>query len=477
MKKTIILFLTFATFVNVAAQTNYYVDVVNGNDLNNGTSLSSTWKTIQKACNTATPNSIVQIKAGTYNENIVVNVSGTIGNPITIKNYLNDVVLIDGTIATGTTMLTISNKNYLNFENLTIQNRTVNNAQGILVETTGANTSTGLSFSNITISNINWINNAATIPTATDNAQAFIALGRNGGISNITIDNCHVFNNILGFSEAISLDGNINGFTIQNCLVHDNTNIGIVAIGNYTTSTPINTDHARNGTIKNNVCYKNVSLYATSGGIYIDGGNNIVVSQNKCYENGNGIEVGCEQNGTTDNITVRDNLVFNNNQSGISVGGYTATTTGQVTNSTIRNNTLFENNSSNDGTGEIVISKASNCSFENNIIYSSSQSVLMSVDNILPQSGNSLNYNCWFTPQNNPSAIVVNWRGLTYTTFPSYQTGTSQDVNSLFSNPNLNNAALPSPELHILATSPCVNTGKSSTLVSVGEKTMKEIHE
>src|ERR1035437_584084 len=122
MKKTFkIIIVLLTTIHNVDGQTNYYVDALNGNDINTGTTLSTAWKTIQKACNTAIPNSVVQIKAGTYNENITVNISGTAGNFITIKNYMNDIVLIDGTGISGTTMLQITNKNYLSFENLTIR--------------------------------------------------------------------------------------------------------------------------------------------------------------------------------------------------------------------------------------------------------------------------------------------------------------------------------------------------------------------
>ncbi|MCE9538395.1 MAG: hypothetical protein K8R85_04145, partial [Bacteroidetes bacterium] len=259
MKNIIVILIALLTFINTSAQTNYFVDATNGNDLNNGTSLATAWKTIQKACNAAIPNSIVQIKAGTYNENIIINISGTPGNFITLKNYLNDIVLIDGTGTSGTTMLTLTNKSFLNFQNLTIQNLTVNDAQGILIETTGINTSTELSFKNITIKNINCTTDPLTIPTSGNNAQSFIAYGRDGGITNITIDSCKVFNNILGFSEAMTLDGNVDGFTIKNCEVHDNTNIGIDIAGNYQISTNPSTDHARNGLLLNNTCYKNVS--------------------------------------------------------------------------------------------------------------------------------------------------------------------------------------------------------------------------
>lgn len=469
MKNIIIILTVLLIRLNTFAQTNYFVDDVNGNDLNNGTSLATAWKTIQKACNAATPNSIVQIKAGTYNENIVVNISGTPGNSITLKNYLNDIVLIDGTGTSGTTMLSVTDKNYLNFQNLTIQNLTVNYAQGILIETTGNNSSTELSFKNITVKNINWTANPATIPTSSNNAQSFIAYGGDGGITNITIDSCKIFNNILGFSEAMTLDGNVDGFTIKNCEVHDNTNIGIDIAGNYQVSSNPTTDHARNGLLFNNACYKNVSLAATSAGIYVDGGQNVLIEKNKCYENGNGIEIGCEENGTTNTIIVKNNLIYNNQEVGIYVGGYTTSTSGQVLDCIIRNNTLFKNNSLNDGTGEMNISKASNCVFENNIFYTNNQDVLFSVDAISPQTNNVFNYNCWFTPSNDPNNITVNWRTSTYSTFADYQTGISDETNSIYNDPDLVNPVLPAPDLHLLTASPCINSGNPGTVISTGE--------
>ncbi|MBA2611908.1 MAG: T9SS type A sorting domain-containing protein [Bacteroidetes bacterium] len=469
MKNILFLTIAFLCVHNLKAQTNYYVDDVSGNNTNSGTSLAAAWKTIQKSANSATPNSTVYIKAGTYHENVVINVNGTVNNPITFRNYQSDIVMIDGVGTAGNTLLSISNKNYLNFLNLIIQNKTVNNAQGILVETTGLGTSTMLSFKNIVIKNINWNNNASAIPSAADNSQGFIAYGRNGGITNLTIDSCQVFNNILGFSEAISLDGNINGFIVKSCKVHDNTNIGIALIGNYITSTVPATDHARNGVINYNECYNNISLYATSGGIYVDGGKSIVVEKNKCYGNGNGIEVGCEENGTTDSIIVKNNLLYNNQNVGIYVGGYTTATTGQVLNTIIRNNTLFQNNYANNGTGEMNISKASNCKFENNVFYTTAQSVLLTRDNISPQNGNVYNYNCWYTPSGNPNAISVNWGNTVYSSFTAYKTGASQESNSFFNNPSLINTTLATLDLHLLNSSPCVNTGKPTTTISIGE--------
>jgi hypothetical protein len=450
------------------SQTNYYVDKVSGNNSNNG-SITAPWKTIQKAANTATPNSIVNIKAGTYYENVVVNVSGTTGNYITFKNYLNDNVVIDGTGTTGTTLLTVTNKNYLKFENLTIQNKTVNDAQGLLVQTTGTGSSTDLTFKNITIKNINWTPIKSTPATSNDNAQGLIVYGRNGGITNLTIDGCKVFDNILGYSEALAVNGNVDGFTVKNCVVHDNTNIGIDILGHEGTASNASLDEARNGTVSNNICYNNVSDYATSAGIYVDGAKNITVEKNRSYQNGWGIEVGAELNGIVQQITVKNNLLYKNKQAGLSIGGYDVGTTGQVTNCVIRNNTFIQNNTLNDGTGEISMTKASNCSFENNIFYTSSENVLMSIDNINPQANNTFNYNCWYTPNNNQNNITVNWRNSTYSSFSAYKAATGQDANSTYANPGLVSISSTAPDIHLNLGSPCINKGKPTTMVSPGE--------
>jgi len=469
MKILITLSLALSTILNVFGQTNYYVDPVNGNNAFNGTSLGAAWKTIQKACDAATPNSIVQIKGGTYYENLVVNVSGTNGNPITFKNYMNESVIIDGTGTTGTTLLNITDKSYLTFKNLTFQNLTKNNAQGILVECSAGGTVTSLLFRKLVVKNIRWTANASATPTSNNNAQAFIAYGRGTtsakAIANLVIDSCDFYNNVTGFSEVLSLDGNIDGFTVTNNNVHHNTNIGIYAGGNYGECSIPSLDHARNGTIEKNNCYKNVSLYATSGGIYADGAQNVIIRRNICYRNGYGIEVGCEENGTTDNITVINNLLFRNLDCGIAVGGYTTSTTGQVLNSIFRNNTLFQNDSSKNGSGEFYITKASNCVFKNNLVYTNSENVLFSVENISPQASNTFNYNCWFTPQNNANDITVNWKTANYSSFSAYKTGTSQDANSFYSNPKLVNTILVNPDLHIQTLSPCVNSGDPVTTV------------
>lgn len=456
-----------------ATGTVYFVDKTKGKNSNVGTSPDQAWKSIQKACNSATPNSVVFIKAGTYNENIVVNVSGKTGNPITFKNYNNETVIVDGTGKSGSILLQIEDKSYLNFEGIIFQNVVKNGATGILVECSENGNVNSLIFKKITIRNIKWNSSATAIPGDGDNAQPFIVYGRGtteaNAITNLVVDSCEFYSNHTGFSEVLSIDGNVNGFAVTNNIVHHNTNIGIYAGGNYGECSVPELDHARNGLIEKNTCYKNVSLYATSGGIYADGAHNVVIQRNISYRNGYGIEVGAEEDGTTENITVINNLIYKNQESGIFVGGWTTETSGEVLNCTFRNNTLFQNDSTNNGSGEIYITKATNCVFENNIVYSNKQNILISAENISPQADNKFNYNCYFSPSNSASNIEVNWRGKNYTSFTGYQSGTAQDKNSLYTNPQLTDITALTPNFNLLKGSLCNNGGNPATVLGSGE--------
>ena len=315
------------TFQSVSGQDAFFVDGTNGNDGNTGTELTHAWRTIQKACSSAVPGSTVFITGGIYHENIVVEVSGSLNHPITFRNYNADSVIIDGTGTPGTTMISMTDKSFLIFEGLTIRNLIKQGAQGILVECSPAGYVNSLYFRNLVIRNIGWTDNPLALPEPADNAQAIIVYGEGStslnAIMGVEISNCRVFGNITGFSEAISLDGNISGFNISNNVVYDNTNIGIDVAGNYGVCSDPMLDHPRAGWITENTCYNNISFYATSAGIYADGAQTVFIERNRCYSNGYGIEVGCEMDGFTSHITVVDNLLYGNLESGMAVGGYT----------------------------------------------------------------------------------------------------------------------------------------------------------
>ncbi|MBI3500248.1 MAG: T9SS type A sorting domain-containing protein [Bacteroidetes bacterium] len=453
---------------------SFYVDGATGSNTNSGTSTAQAWKTIQKAFTSATPGSTVYIRGGTYYENVIANVSGTPANPITFRNYQTEVVVLDGTGTSQNDMLYIEDKSNLIVENITVQNKVVNYATGVTISATASGGVSNITLRNLKITSINWTSNPSATPTSNDNSNPMIVYGQGtnqaNAITNVVIDSCEVYNNITGFSEAVALDGNVDTFTVSNNSVHDNKNIGIDMEGNYGTSSNAALDQARNGNCFQNICYNNVSNYATSGGIYVDGGKNTIIERNTSYGNGWGIEIGCEQNGSTSNITVRDNVFYNNKEAGLAIGGYTSSTTGQVLNSSVLNNTFLKDDYSNSGTGEIYMTKMSNCKIQNNIFYTNAQNILISKDNITPFSGNSINYNCWYTPNNNSNNITVNWGTNSYSAFSNYVSQTGMDANSIYADPSLINSNIASPDFHLdINTSPCIDNGDFLFVAGVNE--------
>ncbi len=469
----VILLCLMLMSVDTFAQTNYYVDGLNGNDENNGTSLNSAWKTIQKSFESATPNSTVFIKGGTYNENLFLEVQGTSGNLIEFRNYQNENVMIDGTGTIENALIYIADKSNLVFRNLTIQNKTVNDAAGIILETTSDGTAKNISFINLKIKNIKWNNNPNLLPTANDNSHPFLIFGSSiteeNAIENILIDSLEVSNNINGFSENITIVGNVKNFTVSHCNVHDNTNIGIDLGGNYGYCPVPALDHARNGKIYNCIAFNNISLYSSSAGIYVDGGHNITIERNRTYNNGYGIEVGCEENGTTENVIVRDNLIYNNLSAGMHLGGYDINNNGQVLNSIVSNNTFYYDDLNNWSNGELILTRFSNCQVINNVFYTSNQNTLLFRDVIAPQQNNIIDYNCWFTPNNDSNNIQVHFDNQTYNSFSQYRNLTGYDAHSFYGNPNFVNTNVTLPDLHLNNTSICINAGDHAFVAGVGE--------
>ncbi len=465
MLRSFVILLLFASVTSLSQ--TYYVDGINGQNSNNGLSLLTPWKTIQKACNSATPGSTVLIRGGIYYETINVGVSGLENQEILFTSFPGESAIIDGADANDTALLRISDHGYLIFADLEFRNLYTNNAKGISIESV-AQPVDRIVLKHVSVHHIGWTSNTTALPVYGNNALGIVARGYNS-LTNLTIDGCEIYNNTLGYSEAVSLNGNINVFTISNSIIHDNSNIGIDVAGNYGVCANPANDHARNGTIRGNTCYRNISPGAIAAGIYVDGGQSVIIERNQSYENGWGIEVGCEQNGETHGIIVKNNIIFNNRNSGLSVGGYNVSTTGVVTGSVFRNNTFFQNNSLANGMGEISLTKAINCVFENNLFYTSSQNVLLNAANISPQDDIYLNYNCWYTPVNNPNNIVVHWKTLTFTTFSEYKAWTQQESHSTFINPSLNNPALPAPDVCPQNVSYCINHGDPATSVPPDE--------
>ncbi|TAG99978.1 MAG: DUF1565 domain-containing protein [Sphingobacteriales bacterium] len=100
MKKNLLLLMFLVVCVIHSFATTYYV-ATNGNNSNNGTSLSTPFLTIQKAASIAVAGDVINVRAGTYRETVIPAGSGTAGNPITYQPYNNETVIISGADVIG----------------------------------------------------------------------------------------------------------------------------------------------------------------------------------------------------------------------------------------------------------------------------------------------------------------------------------------------------------------------------------------
>jgi hypothetical protein len=455
-----------------AAGTDYYVSTT-GSDSNAGTSTTTAWKTLQYAANTVPAGSTVHVMGGVYNQKLKITRSGSAAaGPITFQNYASQTAVLDGTglsVASEDSLIEIEDASYIvvkGFEIRNLQTSTKNRVpMGIYVHGAG---------SNIEIRNnkIHDIKNTATLSSnlAGRDAHGIAVYGTKApaSLNNLIIDGNELYNLVLGSSESLVVNGNVDTFYITNNLVHDNDNIGIDLIGFEGTAPSTAYDQARNGVVKGNTVYNITSNYNPSygrtvpngeygaDGIYVDGGKDSLIEGNFSYNNDIGIEIASEHAGkSTSGITIRNNFVYNNNYTGIAMGGYD-TGRGSTVNCVIVGNTLYKNDTKGLNGGQLLIQyDTKNNVVKNNIMVASSSNILFYNDYTL-NSGNVVDYNLYDAPGGSTGA-KWRWKGVTYTGFSAYKTASGNDANSLFTDPLLVNAA--TGDLHLTASSLAINAG------------------
>lgn len=458
-----------------------------GDDTDPGT-FEEPWLTIQHACETATAGSTVYIFAGTYEEQLNMEVSGAEGAFITFTSYNNEEVIIDGG-ATGsqTVLLNIEDQSYIRIDGLKFTNAVGNFSIGIIVQGSSSN----IQILNNDISGINFSANFMDVPTSSDNTNPLVIYGNDElsmepgdallAISGILINGNSIHDCRTGFSEGLTVNGNVDGFDIIGNTVFNISNIGIDAAGGYNVSPPGGTDFARNGTILANTVFncKTPSPLPVAAGIYVDGGQNILIEHNIVHDCGRGYEIGCEQqDAETFGITLRNNIAYRNTHAGIGIGGYNYSddpmdpgTTGKVVACEVLNNTCYDNSQILLGEGELYVEYTEDCVIKNNIFYGTGVTLrLFSV--LLNAAGDPsvnliLDYNIYYHSLGIAATVTVDYNGeeLLYSDFLSDE---MQDEHSLFADPKFVDVSV--HDFHLGALSPAFDAGDPLLLPEMGER-------
>jgi hypothetical protein len=479
LKKLPLILLAFAsTTLPAQSGSTFYVSK-SGSNSNSG-SYTAPWLTIQHAANSVTAGATVYVEAGVYNESVTFPASGTASNYITFANYPGQTATIDGTglSVTGTQgLINIINQSYIRVSGFEIRNYTTASASltpaGIWVTGSG----TGLQLLN------NIVHNITTTSEKNGNAFGIAVYGTSSTpITNLTISGNQVYSLRTGESESLNVDGNVTYFTITNNIVHDNDNIGIDAIG-FEGVGPTGFDQAKYGEISGNTVY-NISGITNPGegksydadGLYCDGCAYVVFERNTIYNCDIAMEAASEHKGHSSSyVTIRNNLFYDSNAVGVTIGGY-SNTVGASDHVVIVNNTLYNNNTKNQG-AEFQIQyhsgSASGNIFENNIVYAGTENVwiysFVKPTTSYPAPPATLDWNLYYSAAGYVQGTSIDWAGKSnYKTYAAYQSGAGEDASSPNANPLFDNLGSTPPNLDVASGSPAINAGSTSLTCSVG---------
>jgi Right handed beta helix region len=478
LRKLCFVLAAFTSISFAQSGSTFYVSKTGSNS--NSGSYTAPWLTIQHAANTVTAGATVYVESGVYNESVSFPASGTASNPITFASYPGQTATIDGTglSVTGTQgLINIINQSYITVNGFEIRNYTTSSASptpaGIWITGSG----TGVQLLN------NLVHNITTTSEKNGNAFGIAVYGTSSTpITQLTISGNQVYDLKTGESESVNVDGNVTYFSITNNVVHDNDNIGIDAIG-FEGVGPTGSDQAKYGEISGNTVY-NISGIHNPGegdsydadGLYCDGCEYVVFERNTIYACDLNMEAASEHKGHDSSyVTIRNNVFYDANTVGVSIGGY-ANTVGGSDHVVIVNNTLYNNNTKNQG-AEFQIQyhsgDASGNIFENNIVYAGTQNVwiysFVKGTSTYPAPPATLNWNLYYSTAGYVQGTSIDWAGkYTYKTYAAYQSGSGEDTDSPVANPLFDNLSSTPPDLDVASNSPAVNAGSTNLTCSVG---------
>jgi hypothetical protein len=445
----------------------YYVSTT-GSDSNAG-SLAAPFLTIQHAANVAVAGDTVQVRAGVYKGKVYLPNSGnTTSGYISFMSYPGETAVVDGTglSCCGSTgqdgLFYLTTNSYVVIQGFEIRNYTSSTKSSpVGIDFQGAGSY--VQILNNHIHNIVVTGNACN--SANGLAVAIYGQQAPASINHLTFTGNEVDHNTTGCSETVTVNGNVQYWVQANNLIHDNNNIGMDFIGFEGVSPNSSYDQARDGWNFANSIYNisssNNPVYTAScwcaDGFYADGGTRIIVERDLVHDVDIN-EAASEHSGHTSSyITIRNNVIYNMNAPGLSIGGY-ASKVGGSDHIVLVNNTLYNDSRKVSGQGEFQIQyHATNNIFDNNVVYAT-QSLLLNDYTSSTSNPATLDHNDWFYAAG-ASAATFNWQKKTITGYSSYQSTSGQDAHSQFADPLFTNQSATPPNLDVAVNSPAIDLG------------------
>jgi parallel beta-helix repeat protein len=336
MKKIFFYISTFATQLIFA--TNYYVSP-SGDDNNNGLTLATAFQTIEASTYAVAPGDTVFVRNGvytkTYPESLIayLTISGTVGNPITFRNYPGETPILQMN-ATNWAGFAINGCDYITIDGFTI---------------IGNNDNITLAYAQsqqLNIGNPATSGNGIAINTEYNNEtnKPHHIIVRNCKISKCGGGGIYTYN-----ADYTTIENN----TIWECGWYaPYGNSGISLYQNWNSDT-------NNSVFKNfitgNTCYRNENYIPFFVAGTITDGNGIIIDDGRNTQNNStlGAYLG--------KTYVANNLVFDNGARGIHCF--------ESDNVLVINNTCYQNcKSPSTREGELTAFSASNINFVNNIV-------------------------------------------------------------------------------------------------------------
>jgi hypothetical protein len=321
----------------------------------------------------------------------------------------------------------------------------------------------------------NLVHNITTKSEKNGNAFGIAVYGASSTpITSITISGNQVYSLKTGNSESLNVDGNVTYFSITNNTVHDNDNIGIDVIG-FEGVGPTGSDQPKYGEVSGNTVY-NITSYGNpaygnqyaADGLYCDGCAYTIFERNTVHNCDLNMEAASEHKGHNSSyVTIRNNLFYDANAVGVSIGGY-ASGVGGSDHVVVVNNSLYNNNTKNQGAEfQIQHHSGSTNIFENNIVYAGSQNVW--IYSYVSGSTATANWNLYYSKAGYSQGTSITWGNKSnYQNYAAYQSGSGEDKNSANANPLYDNLTSNPPNLDVGTNSPAVNAGGTGLTCSVG---------